>query len=360
MLDAIGWLLPSIKEPTWTDILIAISIIFLGFIIQRFILKPSIKKFAHFFKGSGRIITGDIIGEFSPAIRYAFLTIVIFLSFSILLEENLYVHKSTGNLFVSFMFFFAFKGVYDVLTFYLKNPEHFETGKDQDLLKPFFLRISKVFVMVIALFSIASLWNFNLNGFLTGIGLTGVAIAFGIRDTLGHLFSGMSVALDKPFQIGDWIATEDQKIDGVVEDINLRSTLIQTGEKGLVYVPNSYLVNRPIYNLSKRTKRKVEQYFYVSTGNSEEILRAACEKIREQIALHPDTEKDIIHVNIDDYRSGSFRLIVRFFVLTNDSGIMLNVKQDILFVIKQIFDELSVEIIESQPDLWVHQIEEKM
>ena len=62
------------------------------------------------------------------------------------------------------------------------------------------------------MFTIASFWDFNLNGFLTGIGLTGVAIAFGIRDTLAHVFGGMSVALDNPFQIGDWIATEDQKL----------------------------------------------------------------------------------------------------------------------------------------------------
>lgn len=355
MLDSIRWLIPSVKQPTWTDVSIACGIILIGFIIQQYILKPSIKKCASLLKRNGRNIFADILGEFGPAIRYAFLTLVIFISISILFEVSLFTTKSTNNLFMSFMFFFTFKGVYDVLTFYLKNPAHFETGSDQDLLKPFFLRISKVFVMIIALFSIASLWNFNLNGFLTGIGLTGVAIAFGIRDTLGHLFGGMSVALDKPFQIGDWIATEDQKIDGVIEDINLRSTLIQTGDKGLVYVPNSYLVNRPIYNLSKRTKRKIEQYFYVSTNNSEDVLRAACEKIREQITLHPHTEKDIIHVHIDDYRPGSFRLFIRFFVNTNDAGVMLDVKQDILFGVKQIFDELSVQLIEPQPELWVHQ-----
>lgn len=355
MLDSIRWLIPSIKQPTWTDVFIAFGIILIGFIIQQYILKPSIKKFASLIKKNGRIIFGDILGEFGPAIRYAFLTFVIFISFSMLFEVSLFTTKPTNSLFMSFMFFFAFKGVYDVLTYYLKNPEHFDTGKDQDVLKPFFLRISKVLVMIIALFSIASLWNYNLNGFLTGIGLTGVAIAFGIRDTLGHLFSGMSVALDKPFQIGDWIATEDNKIDGVIEDINLRSTLIQTGDKGLVYVPNSFLVNRPIYNLSKRTKRKIEQYFYVSTSNTEEVLRNACERIREQIILHPETEKEIVHVNIDDYRPGSFRLIVRFYVLTNDSGVMLNVKQDIIFAMKQIFEESSIELLEPQPELWLHQ-----
>ena len=251
------------------------------------------------------------------------------------------------------MVYYVFKGIYDVLTFYLINPDRFKTGRDQDILTPYFLRISKVLVMLVALFSIASLWNFNLNGFLTAIGLTGVALAFGIRDTLTHIFGGMSVALDKPFQIGDWIATDDQKIDGIVEDINLRSTLIQTGDKGLVYVPNAYLVNRPIYNWSKRTKRKCEQYFYVSSTNREENLRAVVEKLREQIMLHPQTEKDIVHVAIDDFRPGSFRLLVRYFVETNDTGVMLAVKQDIVFVCKQLFDDYAIELIDASNELWV-------
>lgn len=151
--------------------------------------------------------------------------------------------------------------------------------------------MSKVAVMVIAMFTIASLWNFNLNGFLTAIGLTGVALAFGIRDTLAHIFGGMSVALDKPFQIGDWVMSSDEKIDGTIQDINLRSTVIQTSDKGTVYVPNSYLVNRPIYNLSNRTERKVEHFLHVSIENSEESIVKFLESVREQISLHPKISK---------------------------------------------------------------------
>lgn len=355
MMESFRWLLPNIESPTWMDGIIAVVIIIAGFLFQRYILKPSISFFGRFIRAKGSPVVADIIEQFSSAIRHAFMAILIILSLSVLIEIWLFTHRSTKNFFLSIMFYYAFKGIYDVLTFYLKNPERVQTGKDQDLLTPFFLRISKVLIMVIAMFSIASLWDFNLNGFLTGIGLTGVAIAFGIRDTLGHLFGGMSVALDKPFQIGDWIATEDNKIDGIVEDINLRSTLIQTGDKGLVYVPNAYLVNRPIYNLSKRTKRKCEQHFYVSTSNHEKQLRALVEKIREQITLHPETEKDVIHVAIDDFRPGSYRLFIRYFVKTNDAGVMLAVQQDIVFMCKQLFEDYAIELIPETNELWLRQ-----
>lgn len=352
MLDSFRALFPQINEPSWQQLVVAGAIIVVGFIVQRYILRPSISGISKFFRKRGRQFFADIIEQFSKAIRRAFMVIVIALSVSVILE-GLFTHQTVKDLIISFMVYYVYKGIYDVLTFYLINPDRFETGRDQDLLTPYFLRISKVLVMIVALFSIASLWNFNLNGFLTAIGLTGVALAFGIRDTLTHIFGGMSVVLDKPFQIGDWIATDDQKIDGIVEDINLRSTLIQTGDKGLVYVPNAYLVNRPIYNWSKRTKRKCEQYFYVSTNNSEENLRAVVEKLREQIMLHPKTEKDIVHVAIDDFRPGSFRLLVRYFVETNDTAVMLTVKQDVLFACKQLFEDYAIELVDASSELWV-------
>jgi len=353
MFDSFRTLFPQMNEPSWQQIVVAVVIILVGFIVQRYILRPSITGISKFFRKRGRLFIADIIEQFSKAIRRAFMVIVIAISLSVVIEVSLFTHKTVKKLIISFIVYYLYKGIYDVLTFYLINPDRFQTGKDQDILTPYFLRISKVLVIMVALFSIAPLWDFNLNGFLTAIGLTGVALAFGIRDTLTHIFGGMSVALDKPFQIGDWIATDDQKIDGIVEDINLRSTLIQTGDKGLVYVPNAFLVNRPIYNWSKRTKRKCEQYFYVSSTNHEENLRAVVEKLREQIMLHPQTEKDIVHVAIDDFRPGSFRLLVRYFVETNDTGVMLAVKQDIVFVCKQLFDDYAIELIDASNELWV-------
>ena len=163
----------------------------------------------------------------------------------------------------------------------------------------------------------------------------------------------MSVALDNPFQIGDWVATEDQKIEGIIEDINLRSTLIQTGDKGLVYVPNSYLVNRPLYNLSKREKRKCEQFLYVALENEEEKLRSALSAIHQQIYLHDNTEKDMIHVFIDEFRPTSYRVLVRFFVATNDTGVLLRVRQDILFAIRQILQEHDIDLAEPTDDHWL-------
>ncbi|MEK4700295.1 mechanosensitive ion channel family protein [Solibacillus sp. FSL R7-0668] len=345
--DSIKWLIPTVQVPTWTDGLAALLIVIVGLLLIQFVIRPIVFKFARMLEKRGHPVMSDITKSIFPSMRNAFIFIVLLVACSSLVEVDLFAYPKLRNLIDSVYVYFGYKALYDVLSFYLKNPERFETGKDQDLLTPFFLRMSKVVVMVIAMFTIASLWNFNLNGFLTAIGLTGVALAFGIRDTLAHIFGGMSVVLDKPFQIGDWVMTGDEKIDGTIEDINLRSTLIQTSDKGLVYVPNSYLVNRPIYNLSKRTQRKVEHYLFLSTENSEEKLVQLVETLREQIALHPKTLKTVIHVAVDEIRPNACRLLIRYFVNTNDTEVMLQVRQDILFVAKHYCEEY--EVIQVDP-----------
>ncbi|MFJ7368250.1 mechanosensitive ion channel family protein [Lysinibacillus sp. NPDC098008] len=344
-MDSLKWFLPKFAVPTWLDIVIAIVICLIGWLIQRFVIQKIINRMALFLKNRHRNFQANVLAQFSKAIGYAFLAAVIVLSLSYLIDVPLFTHKSTKNFVLSIMVFFAFKGVYDVLHFYTKQPFQLSDEEDQNVLLPFFLRIGKVLTMLFAMFTIASFWNFNLNGFLTGIGLTGVALAFGIRDTLAHVFGGMSVALDNPFQIGDWIATEDQKIEGTIEDINLRSTLIQTGDKGLVYVPNSYLVNRPIYNLSRREKRKCEHFLYVAVDNEEESLRSALTAIHKEIYLHDQTEKDIIHVYIDELHHNCYRVLVRFFIATNDTAVMLEVRQDILFAIRQIMEDFAIPLV---------------
>lgn len=346
MWDSIRWLIPSVKMPTWTDWVAAVAVLIVGLALIRWFVKPLVMKFAKSLDGRGHPVMSDMTKSVFPSLRNALVFTLIVTSLSIVLGVILFDNARTKTLISSFYIYYGFKALYDVLEFYLKNPERFETGKDQDILTPFFLRISKVIVMVLAMFTIASLWNFNLNGFLTAIGLTGVALAFGIRDTLAHIFSGMSVALDKPFQIGDWVMSGDEKIDGTVEDINLRSTLIQTSDRGLVYVPNSYLVNRPIYNLSKRTQRKVEHYLYLSHVNDEETMVNFIETLREQIALHPLTLKDIIHVAMDELHPGYCRILLRYFVNTNDTEVMLQVRQDILFVAKHAIEEFHIELVD--------------
>ena len=350
-----AWLEPYLNRLQLYDLLIFIAIVGLGWMVQRFLLKPLIQKIVSLQYRYHQKVGARLLEQFSPSIRYAFVTAAIFFALSVIMEVSLFSHPKTELFFYSFIVFFIFKGIYDTLTYYSHNPRSFQIlGRNETFITPFVIRIIKVVTAVLAVFTIAFMWGFNLNGFLTGIGLTSVALAFGIRDTSSHIFAGLSVGLDKPFHIGDWVATEDQKIEGVIEDINLRSTLIQTTDKGLVYVPNAYLLNRPLYNFTNRDKRKVEHYIYFSTANSEEIVRSFCDMLTEQIYLHLQTEKKLIYVHVDELIGDTYKMLIRFYVMTNDGIIVQDVKQDIIFAAKQIIDENNIVLSEPKQHIWNH------
>ena len=353
MLQSFRWLVPTVQQPTLMDGVLAIICIALAFAVQRFLIPKIVRMNVQFFERKGDYLFARLWEQSERSVRHAWLVSALFLALSILFQTSLFSAPKTSTFYLSTMIYFAFKAIYDVLSYYTDYPEKFTLAdKERHILTPFFLRMMRVIIMLIALFTIAALWDFNLNGFLTGIGLTGVAMAFGIRDTLGHVFGGLSIALDKPFQIGDWVATDDQKIDGVIEDINLRSTLIQTGDKGLVYVPNAYLVNRPLYNYSKREKRKCEFHQYVSIDNDEQAIRQLCEQAREQIYLHPQTEKDVIHVAVDEMRPHAMRILVRFYVQSGDTADLLAVQQDILFALRDLYKETNIQVVDNARDAW--------
>lgn len=348
MVESFHWLYPNMVKPTLSDIIIFLTIIVIGWVLQHYLLKYIIKKIARFFERKTKLMTARIIEHFSREIRHAFFTIILFFAAGFLIEVSLFTKSPMSNIFNSLMVFYFFKGMYDVLTYYANHPESFHLNESKSTkLTPFKLRIINASLAIVAIILIASLWNFNLNGFLTGIGLTSVALAFGVRDTSSHIFGGLSMTFDKPFEVGDFISTEDHKIEGVIQDINLRSTLISTSDKGIVYVPNAYLMNRPIYNFSKREKRKIETFVFLSTDNTEQSIRNVCNEINKQIILHPQISKeDLILVYIDEYHTDYYRMMISFYIPTNDIREKYSVQQDILFVIKQIMDEENMKVVD--------------
>ncbi|MDN4494913.1 mechanosensitive ion channel family protein [Ureibacillus aquaedulcis] len=351
MDKSIRWLFPDLIEPTWTDILVAVVIVIFGWLLQHYLLKYIIKKIAGFFEKKSKLMTARIIEHFSREIRHAIFTGIVYFALSYMIEVSLFQNPAMRNFFYSLMVFYFIKGLMDVLDYYANHPEafHLDISKSTRL-TPFTLRVINALLAILAIVLIASLWHFNLNGFLTGIGLTSVALAFGVRDTSSHIFGGLSMAFDKPFKVGDLIATEDNKIEGVILDINLRSTLIATSDKGTVYVPNAYLMNRPIYNTTTREKRKIQTYYYLSSKHTEEEMRNLCSEINKQIILHPNiSNEELILVYIDEFHADYYRMLVSYFIPSNDIQVKYNVQQDILFVIKQEMNKASIAMV--QPEI---------
>lgn len=259
-----------------------------------------------------------------------------------------------NNLFSSAVVIYFTIGLNALIGIYAKNEEEVNRlfNKEIDkILIPFFSKLIRILVIALAFVVIASRWGYDVNGFIAGMGLGGLAFALAAKDLLANIFSGIVIITDKPFSIGDWIKTND--VEGVVQDINFRSTKIKRFDEAFVTVPNSSLINAPITNFTKRTMRRINFNLGVRYDTSSEKLRKCIERIETLLVEHPQVDKQIIFVKFDSFGDSALNIFLYFFTKTIVWEEYLNIKQDINFRIMEILGDEGVEIAYPSTSVYV-------
>lgn len=103
-----------------------------------------------------------------------------------------------------------------------------------------------VVVSIVALLALDA-WGVNITPLLASAGVAGLGVAFAAKDSVSNLFGGISVFLDKPYKIGDYVIIRDQ-YRGEVTEIGMRSTKIRTRDNVLITIPNSVMVTDAVIN----------------------------------------------------------------------------------------------------------------
>lgn len=211
-----------------------------------------------------------------------------------------------------------------------------------EILIPFFSRALKFIIIAISLSVIAQEFDYEVNGFVAGLGLGGLAFSLAAQDALKNLFGGIVIITEKPFTIGDWILTPN--VEGTVEDINFRSTKVRTFADALVTVPNATLANDPITNWSKMGKRQITFDIHVANSTPKDTLKSAVKQIDELIRNHPGVHPETIFVKFNDYSDHGLKIYFYFFTKTTNWGEYLDIKEEINFKILEIFKRENIEI----------------
>ena len=129
---------------------------------------------------------------------------------------------------------------------FVKLAEKTESNLDDEFL-PIIENFFRIFAFVIALIAILSIWGVKVGPLLASLGIAGIAVAFALQSTLGNIFGGISIILDKSVRIGDKIKIENN-IMGTVLHIGLRSTKVLTFDNELVTIPSGKLAESAILN----------------------------------------------------------------------------------------------------------------
>ena len=214
-------------------------------------------------------------------------------------------------------------------------------NKFDDLLVPMLRKSLKVFVVVIGIVFAADNLNIDVTSLLAGLGLGGLAFALAAKDLLGNFFGSVTVLLDRPFSIGDWVIIGD--IEGTVEQVGFRSTRVRTFYNSLVTMPNSILTTTKIDNMGARRYRRMKHMLSVTYDTAPENIEAFCEGIRQLIQMHPYMRKDFYQVYFNEYGAASLNILVYVFWETPDWSTELRERHRFLLDILRLARQLNVE-----------------
>jgi MscS family membrane protein len=204
----------------------------------------------------------------------------------------------------------------------------------------------RVFVAVTGLVAALAAFGYPVATVLAGLGIGGIAIAFGAQKTIENLFGSISIAADQPFRVGDLVRVED--VTGNVERIGMRSTQIRTADRTLVTIPNGKLADLRVEDFAVRDRIRFETRVSLVHGTSEAQLRQVIAAIESLLRSHPKVWPETVVVSLAGFSASSLDLEVLCWFVTPDFAVFRAERQETLFGILRIVDEAGARVAPSQ------------
>ena len=210
----------------------------------------------------------------------------------------------------------------------------------RDLLN-WIIKAIKILILILGAAAVLELWGIKIGPIIAGLGLFGVAVALGAQDLFKNLISGILVLVERRFRVGDWIYVEGV-IEGSVENIGFRSTVVRRFDKSLATIPNFQFAEKAVINNSQITHRKIDWLIGLEYKTSVEQLT----KIRDEIEKHINGSKDFskdegtfISIKVDQFSASSIDIRVLCFTSTKYFLEWLEIKDRLVLEIKRIVEK---------------------
>ena len=220
------------------------------------------------------------------------------------------------------------------------------------------LRGLKILIFVLGIVAILELWGIKVGPVIAGLGLFGVAVALGAQDLFKNLISGIMILMERRFTIGDVILVSGE-VEGVVEQIGFRSTLVRRFDSTPVMVPNFKFSEQSVINHTRRHHRRIRWLIGLEYRTTITQLK----NIRDQITQLIDNDKKFAKnkntshfVRIDSFSDSSIDMLVQTFTETNDWGEFLKIKEDLAVKLIEIFEKNNASFAFPSQSVYVESI----
>ena len=235
---------------------------------------------------------------------------------------------------IVFVFFWSAKNLLSPLSAIFRQLERFFTAS----MVAWLIKAVNVALIFIGAATILEIWGIKVGPIIAGLGLFGVAVALGAQDLFKNLISGILIIAEKRFNPGDWIKV-DGEVEGTVEAIGFRSTLIRQFDMAPVYVPNARLSDNSLINYSLMTHRRIYWTIGVEYRTTVDQLRAIRDGIDayiHQCEAFDTTPAVSTFVRIDRFSDSSIDILIYCFTKTTAWGDWLAIKEALACEIKRI------------------------
>ncbi|WP_052433598.1 mechanosensitive ion channel family protein [Sulfurospirillum arsenophilum] len=210
-------------------------------------------------------------------------------------------------------------------------------SKIDETITSFFSNVIYFGLLVVIILAALSNLGINTTSFLAVLGTAGLAIGLALQGTLSNVGAGILLVFFRPFKIGHSVQVAGE--NGTVEELNLFSVVLKTGDNKQIIIPNSAVIGKNIINFSAKPTSRVDLTFNIGY---EDDLRLAKETLQEIV----DKESKVLNepapfVAVSELAQTSVKLVVRFWVKNEDSA---TVSFSMTEKVKLAFDEKRISI----------------
>ncbi len=191
-----------------------------------------------------------------------------------------------------------------------KRAQDTDTKLD-DQLVPLVRKSLKTVTVVLGVVFVLQNMEVEIGSLIAGVSLGGLAFTLAARDTVANLFGSVSIFADQPFQVGDWVKM--QGVEGIVEEVGMRSTRVRTFYKSLVSIPNSKVADGVIDNYGKREQRRAFLTLGLTYDTTPEQIEAFCDGVRGIFKSTEAVWQESYYVEFSGFGDSGLEVMLYFF-----------------------------------------------
>ena len=322
-----------------SEIIIGLIIFLFFYVLRRLFARFIIRRLSKFVLRSKNQIDDAIIDVIEGPLKFLPVVIGFFIASSYIdFSANVqnFIDLINRSLITIFIFWLLHQLVVP-FSFLIKKFE----DKISKPLVDWTLRGLKILIFVLGIVAILELWGIKVGPVIAGLGLFGVAVALGAQDLFKNLISGIMILMEKRFTIGDVILVSGE-VEGVVEQIGFRSTLIRRFDTTPVMIPNYKFAEQSVINHTRRHHRRIRWLIgleYRTTTQQLKNIRDQISSLIQDDSKYAKNENTNFFVRIDSFSDSSIDMLVQAFTQTNDWGEFLKIKESLAVNIIEIVEK---------------------